>query len=180
MMLGSSMLVAPVVEAGQSSRDVYLPAGTHWVSYWSGEVFEGGRTVTLPAPLEQPVTLLREGSVIPLNIAEQHFGRPADERAFIAVPPAGAGIARGGCVEDDGESEAWRTGAQGRWNVTITGDASTLRISIVRDGWVQQPQQEVRLFVPANEVRTAVCVDGTLVADHTVDGWRSLTISIAH
>lgn len=180
MMLGSSMLVAPVVEAGQSTRDVYLPAGTRWASYWSGEVFEGGRTVNLPAPFERPVTLLREGSVIPLNIAEQHFGRPADERAFIAVPHAGTGVARGTCVEDDGESEAWRTGAQGRWTVAITGDASTLRISILREGWVQQPQQDVRLFVPASEVRTPVCIDGTLVADHTVDGWRCLTIAIAH
>ncbi|RKF35783.1 glycoside hydrolase family 31 protein [Paraburkholderia fungorum] len=180
MMLGSSMLVAPVVEADQSTRDVYLPAGTRWASYWSGEVFEGGQTVNLPAPFERPVTLLREGSVIPLNIAEQHFGRPADERAFIAVPHTGTGVACGGCVEDDGESEAWRTGAQGRWNVTITGDASTLRISILREGWVQQPQQDVRLFVPASEVRTPVCIDGTLVADHTVDGWRCLTISIAH
>jgi len=180
MMLGSSMLVAPVVEAGQSTRDVYLPAGARWVSYWSGEVFEGAQTVTLPAPFEQPVVLLREGSVIPLNMAEQHFGRPADERAFIALPHAGTGIARGRCVEDDGESEAWRTGAQGHWNVTITSDASELRVSIAREGWVQQPQHEVRLFVPASEVRAAVCIDGTLVADHTADGWRCLTISIAH
>ncbi|SOE55286.1 Alpha-glucosidase, glycosyl hydrolase family GH31 [Burkholderia sp. OK233] len=180
MMLGSSMLVAPVVEAGQSTRDVYLPTGARWASYWSGEVFEGGQTVNLPAPFEQPVTLLREGSVIPLNIAEQHFGRPADERAFIAVPHDGTGIARGGCVEDDGESEAWRTGAQGRWQVTITSDASTLRISIVREGWVQQPQQEVRLLVPKDEARAVICIDGALVADHTADGWRCLTISIAH
>ena len=75
--------------------------------------------------------LMREGSVIPLNVAEQHFGRPADERAFIVVPFAGAGIARGGCVEDDGESEAWRNGAQGRWNVMlIEATRTALRISI--------------------------------------------------
>ncbi|MFM0500410.1 glycoside hydrolase family 31 protein [Paraburkholderia caffeinilytica] len=180
MMLGSSMLIAPVVEAGQSTRDVYLPDGARWVSYWSGEVFEGGQTVNLPAPFEQPVALLREGCVIPLNVAQQHFGRPADERAFIAVPHDGAGIARGGCVEDDGESEAWRTGAQGRWDVTITGDASTLRMSVVREGWMQQPQPEVRILVPAAETRAAECVSGSVVDDRTTDGWRCLTISIAH
>ena len=179
MMLGSSMLVAPVVEAGQSTRDVYLPSGTRWVSYWSGEAFDGGQTVKLPAPFEQPVILLREGSVIPLNIAEQHFGRPADERAFIAVPHAGAGTARGGCVEDDGESEAWRTGAQGRWHVALAADASTLRISVEREGWMQQPQPEVRIFVPMDETRALECVGGALAADHTADGWRCLTISTA-
>ena len=180
MMLGSSVLVAPVVDAGQSTRDVYLPAGTRWVSYWSGEAFDGGQTVTLPAPFEQPVFLLREGSVVALNVAQQHFGRPADERAFLVVPHAGTGITRGGCVEDDGESEAWRNGEQGRWNVTLTGDADTLRISVEREGWKQQSQPQVRVFVPMHEVRTVVCVDGTLAADHTADGWRCLTISLPH
>jgi alpha-glucosidase len=182
MMLGSSMLVAPVIEAGQSTRDVYLPAGTSWVSYWSGEAFDGGRTVTLPAPFEQPVFLLREGSVVPLNIAEQHFGHPADERAFLAVPHAGAGTTRGGCVEDDGESEAWHTGAQGRWNVVLTGDAHTLRISVEREGWMPQPQPQpqVSIFVPRHELRAIVCAGGALAGDHLSGGWRCLTINLAH
>ncbi|MFM0666226.1 glycoside hydrolase family 31 protein [Paraburkholderia sediminicola] len=180
MMLGSSMLVAPVVDAGQSTRDVYLPSGTRWVSYWSGQTFDGGQSVTLPAPFEQPVILLREGSVIPLNVAEQHFGRPADERAFVAVPYAGEGVTRGGCVEDDGESEAWREGAQGRWHITLTGDASTLRISVEREGWMPQPQRDVRILVPMDEARAVECTGGALAADHTADGWRCLTISMAH
>ncbi|PRY07679.1 glycoside hydrolase family 31 protein [Paraburkholderia sp. BL25I1N1] len=180
MMLGSSMLVAPVVDAGQSTRDVYLPSGSRWVAYWGGETFDGGQTVNLPAPFEQPVILLREGSVIPLNVAEQHFGRPADERAFIAVPHAGVGTTRGGCVEDDGESEAWREGAQGRWHITLAGDASTLRVSVEREGWMPQPQREVRIFVPKDEARAVECIGGALVADHTADGWRCLTISMAH
>lgn len=181
MMLGSQMLVAPVVDAGQTTRDVYLPDGARWVSYWSGERFDGGQTVTLPAPFEQPVVLLREGCVIPLNVAEQHFGHAADERAFIAVPPAGAGIARGGCIEDDGESEAWRDGAQGRWHVTLTGDANTLEVAIEREGWMPQAQSQVRVFVPMSEARPIVCVastHATLVADQTADGWRCVTISI--
>lgn len=181
MMLGSQMLVAPVVDAGQTTRDVYLPDGARWVSYWSGERFDGGQTVTLPAPFEQPVVLLREGCVIPLNVAEQHFGHAADERAFIAVPPAGAGIARGGCIEDDGETEAWRDGAQGRWHVTLTGDANTLQVAIEREGWMPQAQSQVRLLVPMSEARAIVCATSThatLVADQTADGWRCVTISI--
>ncbi|MGF6967849.1 alpha-glucosidase [Paraburkholderia sp. WC7.3g] len=180
MMLGSSMLVAPVVDPGQSTRDVYLPAGSRWVSYWSGEAFDGGQSVTLPAPFERPVFLLREGGVIALNIAEQHFGRPADERAFLAVPYAGAGTAHGGSIVDDGETEAWRDGEQGRWNVTLTGDANTLRVTLERPQWMPRAQPQVRVFVPMHETRAIVCTNGTLAADHIADGWRCLTISLPH
>ncbi|MDR6419323.1 alpha-glucosidase [Paraburkholderia phenoliruptrix] len=179
MMLGSSMLVAPVVDAGQTAREVYLPAGTRWVSYWSGESFNGGQTVSLPAPFEQPVMLLREGSVIALNVAQQHFGRPADERAFIAVPHAGAGTARGGSIEDDGESEAWRSGAQGRWNVTIASDVNALRIAVECAGSMPHTQDELRVFVPMHETRPVTCERGVLLNDESADGWRCLTISIA-
>ncbi|WP_175773433.1 TIM-barrel domain-containing protein [Paraburkholderia phenazinium] len=178
MMLGSQMLVAPVVEAGQSTRDVHLPAGSRWISYWSGASFDGGQTVTLPAPFEQPVILLREGAVIPLNIAEQHFGRPADARAFIAVPRAGVGSTRGGCVEDDGESEAWRNGAQGHWHITLTGDENTLHVAIEREGWMPKGQSQVQVFVPMSEARAIVCTHASLMSEHTADGWRRLTISL--
>jgi len=178
MMLGASLLVAPVVEAGQSTRDVYLPAGARWASYWSGEVFEGGQSVSLPAPFEQPVMLLREGGVIPLNVAEQHFGRPADTRAFIALPFASVGTACGACVEDDGESEAWRNGEQGRWRVTIDSDTDALRVSIAREGHMPRAQTEVQVLVPASETRAATCTSGALVADETAGGWRHLTVRL--
>ncbi|MDR6382868.1 glycoside hydrolase family 31 protein [Paraburkholderia caribensis] len=180
MMLGASLLVAPVVEQGQSKRDVYLPAGARWASYWSGEVFEGGQGVTLPAPFEQPVMLLREGSVMPLNVAEQHFARPADERAFIALPFEGAGTAQGGCVEDDGETQAWRDGAQGHWKVAIASDATTLRIAIDREGQMPFEQHDVQLSVPSSETRVAICTNGEVISDSIVNGWRRLTLRLAH
>ena len=40
-LLGSEVLVAPVYIAGQSEREVYLPAG-EWVHLWTGEKFNGG------------------------------------------------------------------------------------------------------------------------------------------
>ncbi|SAK66324.1 alpha-glucosidase [Caballeronia temeraria] len=179
MMLGSSMLVAPVVEAGHSERRVYLPMGARWASYWSGEVFDGGETITQPAPHDRPVMLIREGHVIPLNIAEQHFARPADERAFIALPCAGVGVARGECIEDDGESEAWRGGAQGRWNVVIESDAQSLRITIERHGAMPRLQDDVCVSVPASDMRHAICTTGNLIDDLVIDGWRHITLRLA-
>ncbi|HMQ30585.1 MAG TPA: glycoside hydrolase family 31 protein [Chloroflexaceae bacterium] len=51
-LLGERFMAAPVVRAGQRSRDVYLPAG-RWRDNWSGEEHEGPRLLAaVPAPLE--------------------------------------------------------------------------------------------------------------------------------
>lgn len=48
-LLGADILVAPVWQAGQTQREVYLPKG-EWIHLWSGEACEGG-TVTVAAPM---------------------------------------------------------------------------------------------------------------------------------
>lgn len=48
-MVGDRILCAPVTEQNADTRAVVLPAGT-W-NYCDGTVYEGGRTVTVPAPL---------------------------------------------------------------------------------------------------------------------------------
>ncbi len=51
-MFGDKYLVAPVLEPGVSARSVYLPAGS-WRAVEDGPVYEGGKYVTVPAPLEK-------------------------------------------------------------------------------------------------------------------------------
>lgn len=63
-MLGSDLLVAPVLEAGVSEREVYLPAGARWVEIHSGETFDGGQRVTVAAPYEYIPVFRREGAEI--------------------------------------------------------------------------------------------------------------------
>lgn len=62
-LLGDTLLVAPVVEAGVTSRTVTLPAGD-WYSWWDGAKVSG--TATLPAPLNRIPVMIRAGAMIPL------------------------------------------------------------------------------------------------------------------
>jgi len=50
----ADLVVAPVWQANEEERTVYLPKGRRWVHIWSGAVREGGRGLTVPAPLAQP------------------------------------------------------------------------------------------------------------------------------
>ena len=50
-MFGPAFLVSPVTTPQATSRPVYLPAGTKWVDFWTGETLAGGKTVTANAPV---------------------------------------------------------------------------------------------------------------------------------
>ncbi|MBE5798601.1 MAG: glycoside hydrolase family 31 protein [Clostridiales bacterium] len=50
-MFGPDYLVAPVMQSGVSEMDVYLPEGK-WLNIDTNEILEGGRWVTVPAPLD--------------------------------------------------------------------------------------------------------------------------------
>lgn len=49
---GSKVLVAPILEKGAVSRNVYLPEGTEWFEADSGKKYLGGQWLEAPAPME--------------------------------------------------------------------------------------------------------------------------------
>lgn len=66
-MYGPDLLVAPVVQPGATSRAVYLPSGATWTDLVSGKVLDGGRWVTVEAPIETIPVLSRDGRRIELH-----------------------------------------------------------------------------------------------------------------
>jgi alpha-D-xyloside xylohydrolase len=80
-LLGDAILVAPVVEAGATTRDVVIPDGA-WRDWWTGELVTGDGTTsrTVPAPLVQMPVWQRVGSIVPM------FARAADTLAPATAP----------------------------------------------------------------------------------------------
>jgi alpha-glucosidase len=82
-LVGDSLLVAPVLEPGVSTRKVLLPAG-RWYSL-SGDRFLAGSTeLALPAPHGEPVVLVRAGAILPMQEAGRvvwHAFAPEPEQA---------------------------------------------------------------------------------------------------
>ncbi len=59
-MFGSELLVAPVMESGAISREVYLPAGETWVEAKSKKEYAGGQSVPCDAPLSDIPLFVRK------------------------------------------------------------------------------------------------------------------------
>ena len=68
-LLGDDVLVAPVVQPGQTERRVYLPSGL-WRDYWTGEVYTGFGWVLAPASLHHIPLFVREGASLELPAPE--------------------------------------------------------------------------------------------------------------
>jgi alpha-glucosidase len=63
-MVGPEIMVAPVLDPGTDTVEVYLPAGG-WVHLWTGTAYGSpGRGVreTIPAPIGEPAVFYKEGS----------------------------------------------------------------------------------------------------------------------
>ncbi len=157
LMLGPALLAAPVVEPRQHVRDVYLPASAAWMDFWTGERFAGGQTVTLPAPLDRPVLLAREGCAIPLNIAEQHFGQPADARGFLLFTFEGEGEFTAECFEDDGESVV-SPDSHGFWRLRVVCTPDRIVCHVHRLG-SRPPDGAMSVILPEAESRVLEVVD---------------------
>jgi alpha-glucosidase len=153
MMLGPSLLVAPVMAPGRVSRIVDLPAGAHWVDFWTDEVFEGGGSVTRKAPPEKPVMFVRAGSVIALNMAEQHFAKPAHALALRVFPPFGGGVVESEIYEDDGVSAG---GPHRLWHLRAECGAEGVNLSVAWSGTLAPEQTSLRVLLPKGEERTVL------------------------
>lgn len=65
-MFGPDLLVSPVMEAGALEREIYLPAGVEWTDAYTKKVYEGGRRIIVPAPLDIIPVMIRGGRDLPV------------------------------------------------------------------------------------------------------------------
>lgn len=116
---GRSLLVAPVVEKGATTRRVYLPP-SDWYDFWTGEKLEGGREIGRPVDLETLPLYVRAGSIVPLGPVKQFVDEKVDGPLSLTIyPGANASFL---LYDDDGASFNYRRGKwmgiQMDWNDT--------------------------------------------------------------
>lgn len=82
-MFGKSLLVCPVTEMMYSpdkkadfttikSRELYLPAGTDWIDFWTGEKLKGGQKVSKASPIDIMPLYVKAGAILPIGPKVQY------------------------------------------------------------------------------------------------------------
>ena len=173
-MFGHSLLVAPVVHAQYTpekvayddtpvdfsparSTQVYLPKGSDWYDFWTGERLKGGRTVTRETHLDTVPLYARAGAIIPLGPDVQYSGEKPWDDLEVRVYPGADG--RFVLYEDEGDTYRYEQGACSTIEFTLRG--RTLSIGARSGAFPGMPQQRrFRVVTPDGAVRE-VSYDGS-------------------
>jgi alpha-D-xyloside xylohydrolase len=124
-MFGPAIMVNPVTVAGATNRSVYLPTGTGWVNFWTGQTNAGGQTVSATATIDTMPLFVRAGSIIPYGPAIQHATQSSDPIELRVYPGANGSFT---LYEDEGDNYDYETGAYATIPITWNDATQTLTI----------------------------------------------------
>jgi alpha-glucosidase len=129
-MFGQWLLVSPVVEQGQATKRVYLPAGK-WTDWFTGKTYAGGQTIDVPVDAKtwRDIPLfIRDGAIIPMQPVMDHVGQHPVTTVTVQVFPSDHAT-HFDYYDDDGETYAYEKGAcfLQRLAVQRRGDDVTFR-----------------------------------------------------
>ncbi|MBD5459904.1 MAG: DUF4968 domain-containing protein, partial [Lachnospiraceae bacterium] len=146
-MIGSRMLVAPVVSQGMSRRMIYLPEGV-WYDYWTRERITGPVWFVREAPLDTCPIYVRAGSVIPMMEPQSYVGEKPLNVLILDVYPG-----EGSCDHylDNGEDFAYRDGKYHQYRFTVREDGQ-VEAAIVHAGY-DRPYEKILVSTEGAHLR---------------------------
>jgi alpha-glucosidase (family GH31 glycosyl hydrolase) len=137
-LFGDGLLVSPVVEEGQRSKRIYLPAGT-WTDYFTGTVYEGGQSIDYAvdsATWSDIPLFVRAGAIIPtwppMDYVDQKPVATLDVDVFPDTRRTSFDY-----YDDDGRTYAYEHGAYFLQPLYVqrTGDTVTFESGAVEGGY---------------------------------------------
>jgi alpha-glucosidase len=141
VLLGPSLMAAPVYRPGVEHRAVYLPAGT-WFDWWSGESYQGPIHILAHAPLEKMPLYVRGGAVIPMQPVMQYVNELPSHEIRLRVWPGNSEYT---FYEDDGQTfDYLKQNFSLRKIRVVTNQDHTIIVEISpREGKWKPPQREI-------------------------------------
>ena len=89
-MFGKSILVVPVISEVKR-RSLYLPEGTQWIDFWTGEKQKGGQEIIREAPIDIIPLYVKAGSIIPAGPSVQFATEKSWDDLQVRIYPGADG-----------------------------------------------------------------------------------------
>ncbi len=130
-MAGDSLMACPVTEPGATERTVYLPEHPGgWYERHTHRQYDGGKTHTVPAPLDRMPVFVPAGTILPLSPPRQWSGENTSAPLELRVYPGADGTNR--VYFDAGEGYGFERG-ESAW-LTLTWNDAEAKLTIDHHG----------------------------------------------
>lgn len=145
-LFGDSLLICPVTKPmyydrnsrvldAEQTWDCYLPAGADWVDLYSGVRYEGGREVTVDAPLDRIPVFVKAGSILPMEQGMTYADERVETPFEIHIYPGTDAVFH--LYEDEGDGYAYEDGAYNRIPMEWKDAESVLTIGAAEKTFAQ-------------------------------------------
>ena len=191
-MFGRNILVAPVVQDRVAGRNVYLPQSLTWYDFWTGEAFNGGKSVFRSTPQDIMPLYIPAGTILPFGPEVQYSSEKAWDDLEIRVYAGADGSFT--LYEDELDGYGYKNGASTEIPFTWNEQTQTLTIGartgsfpgmlqqrqfrIVKvsteNGFGDQPAARIDQTVSYDGSEVSVALLGTLSAEVTTYDCTSL------
>lgn len=91
-LFGKSILVAPITDSLVNKKIVYLPKGTSWTDFWTGEQYTGGQEIQKEISINTIPLFVKAGSIIPMGPAQQYVGEKNNSILDIRIYKGANGV----------------------------------------------------------------------------------------
>src|SRR5690606_18097321 len=113
--IGSSLLVANIVDPGVEKHNVYLPTGAEWIDWQTKKRYAGGQHIQMDVTLESIPMFIRSGGIIP--VANELMNIQQDKIRKLTFVIEGSENNKFAYYDDDGKSMDYQKGAFSKTSV---------------------------------------------------------------
>jgi alpha-D-xyloside xylohydrolase len=173
-LFGSSLLINPVCNYKERTREVYLPQNAGWYDLYKGGYFEGGKKINADASYERMPVFVKAGSIIPFGPDLQYTSeKPADVITLYVYTGANGSF---NLYEDEGTNYNYEKGAFSEIPISYNEATKTLTVADRKgsfNGMLQKRKFNIVWITKDNKTG----IDTQRSTDQTVDySGRSITI----
>lgn len=163
-MFGSALMICPVYQYGARTREVYLPAGTGWYDFYTGQHMRGGQKSTVDAPYERMPIMVREGAIVPCTAAAQSTAATPSDTTTVFVYAGHDGSFR--LYDDEGTNYNYEKGRYSTIDFAYDEASKTLVIADRNgeyDGMPAERTFNIVLVSKDKPVPFCVAAEGTAI-----------------
>lgn len=128
-LFGTSIMVCPITTSGSQSKTVYLPTGSEWFDFWTGEKLAGGKETTFGTNIESIPLFVKAGSIIPFECKSFCTNEAPEADMEIRVYPGAD--AQFVLYDDQGDGFGYETGQSSKITLSYTEKSRSFEIAAV-------------------------------------------------